>query len=152
MPKFATTSMSRLSSCSRDIQTIMLEVVKYRDITIVEGSRTAERQHEHWQKGRKLIRTSNDPKNASSWEIANKKKVVTYKDGYSKKSKHQSYPSVAIDVCPYPEMWSDENALNELRGIIKYVQDRLYEEGKIEKKIANGYDLWNGWDCPHWEQ
>ena len=75
MPRFGKTSESRLSTCERDIQTIFREVVKHIDCTIVEGHRSAERQNEHWQKGRE--------KNA----IVDKSKVVTYKDGYNKKSK-----------------------------------------------------------------
>ena len=151
MAKFGTSSMTRISSCTRDIQTILLEVVKYRDCTIVEGNRTEERQHEHWQKGRKLKKSQLDAKKADNWEIVDKKKIVTYKDGYTKKSKHQAYPSIAVDVVPYPEMYKDEIAMHELRGVINYVQDRLYEEGKIERKLDNGYDLWNGWDLPHYQ-
>lgn len=150
MAKFSTKSFSKLSSCTRDIQTILQEVVKYRDCTIVEGHREAEAQHDHWKKGRKLKRPS-DIKIADNWEIINKSKVVTYKDGYTKLSKHQKYPSIAIDVVPYPEMWNSKEAFHEFRGVVKYVQDRLFKEGRIDHKLSNGFDLWDGWDLPHWQ-
>lgn len=79
--------MSRLATCNRDIQTIMQEVVKFFDITIVEGHRTAERQHEHWSKGRHLLPGA-DPKVRANWTVVDKNKIVTYKDGFEKKSKH----------------------------------------------------------------
>lgn len=139
MPQFGQKSASRLATCERDIQKIFMEVVKHFDCSIIEGHRTAERQNEHWQKGRE-----NDV-------IVNKGKVVTYKDGYNEKSKHQSHPSVAVDVVPYPSMWKDKNKLIELRGVVKYCQEKLLSEGKIEKTLDNGGDLWKGWDLPHYQ-
>ena len=152
MARFSTKSMSQLSSCERDIQTIFQEVVKYADCSVIEGHRSEETQHNHWQKGRKLIRPDADPKKAESWKVVDKSEVVTYKDGYTKKSRHQNYPSPAVDVVPYPQMWSDPIAFQRFIGVVHWVQDRLYEEGKIQKKLDNGYDLWNGFDSPHWEQ
>lgn len=154
MPKFGQTSETRLTTCHRDIQTIMREVVKDFDIMIVEGQRTAERQHEHWQKGRQLIQLPNvmDTKDPNNWEIVDKAKVVTYKDGFVKKSIHQSEPkSKAVDVVPWPTTWSDQDKLDELRAKVKDVQERLLSEGRIENKLENGYDLWDGFDKPHWQ-
>lgn len=150
MPRHSKVGISRLATSHRDIQTIMMEVVKVRDCTVVECQRTAERQHEHWQKGRKLIKGS-DPKRRNNWHVINKGEVVTYKDGYEKKSRHQGEPrSKAIDVVPYPEMWGDPKAFKELSGVIKAVQDVLYEDGLIMNKLEWGFDLW-GWDAPHWQ-
>lgn len=152
MPSFSKNSEIQLNSCERDIQTIMREVIKDFDITIVEGQRTAERQQEHWSKGRDLISPDLDPKIADNWEIVDRDKVVTFKDGYVRKSIHQSEPkSRAIDVVPYPTMWSNQDKLDELRGAIKITQARLFREGKITKVLENGYDLWNGFDKPHWQ-
>lgn len=148
MPKFSQKSMSQLATCHRDIQTIFQEVVKVRDCTVVEGHRTAARQAEHWAKGRTL-RPGADPKQRESWERVGE--VVTHKDGYEKKSRHQTMPSVAVDVVPYPEAWSSPEAFAELRGVVKAVQYRLLMEGKIKETIANGHDLWNGFDKPHWQ-
>ncbi len=150
MPKFSTKSMTQLASCTRDIQTIFMEVVKWMDISIIEGGRTAERQHHHWEKGRELKRDGNY-KERDSWVIAASSKVVTHKDGYQQKSRHQQHPSVAVDVVPYPSMWASEDKLLELRGVVKFVQAMLLADGKIETTVDNGGDLWNGFDLPHYQ-
>ena len=150
MPKFGQKSYSRLSTCEQSIQTILMEVVKHYDIMIVEGNRTAERQNHHWSKGRRL-QNGADKEKRFSWEVVNKAKIVTYKDGYEQKSKHQSFPSVAVDVVPWPSQWTDKNKMIELRGIIKYIQAKLFEEGRISKLLDNGADLWDGFDMPHFQ-
>jgi len=139
MPIFAQTSSSRLATCDRDIQTIFMEVVKFYDCSIIEGHRTAERQNKHWQKGR-----DNDI-------ITDKGKVVTYKDGYNKKSKHQGYPSTAVDVTPYPSMWKDKQEFQKLAAIVKWVQDMLYDQGRISSKLEWGGDWKSFLDMPHWQ-
>ena len=151
MPRFSTKSMTQLASCVRDIQTIFMEVVKFMDISIIEGNRTAERQHHHWCKGRELRREGLNPEERDAWVIKDSNKVVTHKDGYQQKSRHQQQPSVAIDVVPYPTMWADKNKLIELRGVVKFVQTKLLADGKIETTLDNGGDLWNGFDLPHYQ-
>jgi len=143
--------MSQLAGCTRDIQTIFMEVVKHMDISIIEGHRSAERQHHHWNKGRSLRREGADFKERESWIIKDNDKVVTFKDGWQQKSRHQQYPSVAVDVVPYPTMWDSPHKLIELRGVVKYVQAQLLAEGKIETTVVNGGDLWNGFDLPHYQ-
>ena len=54
--------MTALSSCTRDIQTIFMQVVLFMDISIIEGHRTTERQHHHFKKGRKLRHEGIDEK------------------------------------------------------------------------------------------
>lgn len=152
MPRLGTTSMSRLSTAKRDVQTIMMEVVKHFDIMVVECNRTAERQNEHWSKGRKLKFKGADVKKRANWTIINKTLIVTHKDGYEKLSRHQKVPSDAIDVVPYPELWSSKTRLIEMRGAIKITQERLLAEGKIETLLDNGADLWDGFDLPHYQQ
>ena len=128
-----------------------MEVVKYTDISIIEGNRTAERQHHHWCKGRELKREGLNPEERDSWVIKDSNKVVTHKDGYQQKSRHQQQPSVAVDVVPYPSMWERPEKLIELRGVVRYVQEKLLNEGKIETTLDNGGDLWNGFDLPHYQ-
>ena len=149
MAKFGNKSMSQLVTTDQDIQTIMMEVIKWRDFSVIEGQRTAERQNHHWSKGRKL---NGDPRKRADWEVIDSKLIVTTKDGYEKKSRHQGQPkSNAIDVVPYPEMWGNDQAFYELAGVIKATQERLLQEGKITKLLDWGADLWNGFDKPHWQ-
>jgi len=150
MAKFGKKSFDQLSSCHIDIQAIFHAVVEYMDCSIIEGARTEEAQHAHWQKGRKLIHPQRDHRVRANWEVVDKDRVVTTKDGYEKKSRHQSFPSVAVDVVPYPSMWADHDELMKLIGVVNFVQDMLFDEGKITHKLENGYEIW-GWDKPHFQ-
>ncbi len=151
MPSFGGKSTTALSGCHQDIQSIMREVVKWRDISIIEGQRTAERQHYHWAKGRQLRSVGLDHKVKDNWKVMEQSEVVTYKDGYEKLSRHQGVPvSEAVDVVPYPEMWGDKNAFQELSGVIKSTQARLFAEGKIVRVLDWGFDLWD-FDAPHYQ-
>ena len=143
--------MSQLATCTRDVQTIFMEVVKWMDISIIEGGRTAERQHHHWCKGRELKHEGANYKERDSWVISNNAKVITHKDGYQQKSRHQQHPSVAVDVVPYPTMWADENKLIELNVVVKFVHAMLLADGRIETTLDNGGDLWSGFDRPHYQ-
>jgi len=142
--------MSQVVSLEQDIQTILMEAIKYFDFSVIEGQRTAERQNEHWSKGREL-RKDGDPRTRSDWKVTDEKKIVTTKDGYEKKSRHQGQPkSGAVDIVPYPSMWLDAAKFHELRGVINATQERLLQEGKITRTLDNGFELW-GWDKPHWQ-
>ena len=89
MPKFSMTSQARLASCSKPLQQVMEEVIKHLDITIVCGHRGKEDQDR------------------------------AFRDGKSKKkyphSKHNAFPSRAVDVAPYDKKirnipWENEEA------------------------------------------
>ena len=150
MPKFSTSSMTKLMTCEQTIQTVMLEAIKVVDFTVLSGKRTAEEQFELWKKGRKLIKPT-DPYKRKSWKIVNHKEVVTYRDGYEKKSNHQGEPkSKAVDITPYPIDWSNTARMHHLAGVIAGVQDRLFRESKITKKLDWGFDLWD-FDRPHFQ-
>ena len=149
MPTFGNKSMNKLMQCERDIQTIMLESIKYIDFSVTEGSRDAEQQFEYWQKGRTL--KGKDPKNPKHWKITAAEDVVTTKDGYVNLSRHQlGAKSTAIDIVPYPTMWSVNPNFHELAGVIKTVQAQLLLAGRIEKLLNWGWDLWE-FDRPHWQ-
>ena len=150
MAKFGNKSLKELSTCHIDIQLIFNTVVEYFDISIIEGTRTEETQHNHWQKGRELKGIHLDPKVRDNWEVVNESNIVTHKDGYEKESRHQTFPSVAVDVVPYPSMWADKDEAIKLIGIVNFVQDKLFDEWKITHKLENGYELW-GFDHPHFQ-
>lgn len=142
--------MSQVVSLEQDIQTILMEAIKYFDFSVIEGQRTAERQNDHWANGREL-KKDGDPRRRDHWKVINQKAIVTTKDGYDKKSRHQGMPkSGAVDIVPYPSMWEDDNKFHELIGVINATQERLLQEGKITRTLENGFDLW-GWDKPHWQ-
>lgn len=124
-------STERLSTCHKDIVTILNEAILYIDISILEGARTTARQQ--------FLFLSSPPK--------------TKIDGIIKKSKHQPGPdgfSHAVDIIPYVkgENPFDPNPKNYARfyfmmGIIKGISEKLLEEGKISHKVRFGLD-WDG--------
>ena len=135
MPSFSKKSMTALNSCSQDIQTILLEAIKYIDFSIIEGQRTAERQAELYAKGR------TEPG-----------EIVSNCDGIINKSKHQASPkSKAADVVPYPTLWENENLFFALNGVIETVQKQLLNDGRIKHPLKWGGNWLNLKDLPHYE-
>ncbi len=84
MPKFGTRSKSKLETCHKDLQQILNIAIKEFDFSVIEGERNEERQNEAYEKGFSQVK---------------------YPD-----SKHNSKPSNAVDIYPYPfkdEYWLD---------------------------------------------
>ena len=81
MPSYSKASASKLATCHPDIQKVFNEVVKYFDNTILVGHRTKEEQD-------KAVR---EHKSQTPWPT----------------SKHNSTPSHAVDVAPYPIDFND---------------------------------------------
>ena len=82
MPRFSTTSAKRLGTCNNDLQRLFKEVVKHFDCKVLCGHRGQEKQDEAFNNGWSKLRYPN--------------------------SKHNSYPSNAVDVAPYPLRWPDK--------------------------------------------
>jgi peptidoglycan L-alanyl-D-glutamate endopeptidase CwlK len=138
MFKYGNRSTRTLKTCHKDIQTIMNEVIKIYNVSILEGERSKERQQKLYADGKSKL------------------------DGVNKKSKHQSSPSMAVDCAPYPIRWQGEKSMERfyyMMGIIEGVAYRLLKKGKISHMIRKGIDwncdgslLNNSWsDCPHFE-
>jgi len=82
MPSFSIRSKTNLASCDIRLQNIFNEVIKYYDCTIIEGHRNQAMQDKYF--------------------IEKKSKVIW------PNSKHNSRPSKAVDVAPYPIDWGDK--------------------------------------------
>lgn len=98
--KFSQNSIKNLETCHEDLKTLCNKVINITpyDIGISWGRRTNEEQFELFKKGRELNIDS------GKWEISNKNEVVTYKDGLTTFSKHNTQPySLAIDFIVYDE-------------------------------------------------
>ena len=126
MPELSQKSLNKLNQCHPDIQRVMLEVIKTDDFTIIEGYRTKEDQDVRFYKGTSRVKWPN--------------------------SKHNVFPSKAIDIWPWPvprtkdgSLDSDSPAWAHLAGVV------------LEKAEQLGIKLvWGGsWtsivDKPHWE-
>jgi peptidoglycan L-alanyl-D-glutamate endopeptidase CwlK len=122
MPSFGKRSRERLDTCHKDLQRICERVVKSFDISVVEGHRTLEKQKEYYESGLSKL------------------------DGVAQKSKHQSFPSMAVDIAPYPIDFADKHKKKArfymMAGYIFMAADDLYREGKVSHKLRWGGD----WD------
>jgi len=127
MPKFSNSSKSKLNTCHDKLQLVFNEVIKHWDCTILEGTRSKEAQDEYFRTGRSEVRYPN--------------------------SKHNSSPSEAVDVAPYPIDWKD---LDRFRAFGNFV---LGVASANNVKLRWGGD-WDGdrsfadqsfHDLPHFE-
>lgn len=119
MAAFSISSLEKLKQAHQDLQTVFNEVVKIQDCTVIEAYRDQEAQERAVREG---------------------KSQVNYPFGA-----HNSLPSKAVDVAPYPIRWDDTNRFYVFWGIVKTVAAQLLDEGKITHKIRWGGD-WNGND------
>jgi len=106
--KFGVTSSQRLSNCHKDIIEVMNEAIKFTDIDfgISCGYRSVKEQQDLYNQGRNKAGV-----------------IVTYVDGIKMKSKHNSLPSLAVDIYAYVDgraTW-DEKYLYYLGGVIMLI-------------------------------
>jgi len=89
-------------------------VIKHVDCSILEGHRTEKDQNEAFKNGTSLVKYPN--------------------------SKHNSYPSMAVDAVPYPIDWNDKTRLAYFSGIVIGISRVLL--------LGTGYTLISGidWD------
>lgn len=117
MPKYSRSSLSKLSTCHQDLQTIFLYVIKYFDHTIICGHRTKEEQEDVYNKGYSQVRWPN--------------------------SKHNGSPSMAVDAVPYPIQWENTARMKFFVGYVLGVARMLKDYGMIEHELISGLD-WDG--------
>ena len=127
MAKFGKSSIERLSTCHKDLQKVFNEVIKYVDCSVLEGHRNEERQNKLFEEG---------------------KTKVKYPKG-----RHNSSPSRAVDVTPYPVDWDDRGRQTLFAGFVigiaRSMDIRLRWGGDWDmdfKVMDNRFD-----DFPHFE-
>lgn len=99
MPAFSKVSQERLATCHPKLQAIMNKVILYVDCMIICGYRNQEDQDKAFREG---------------------KSKLMYPHG-----KHNTMPSNAVDVAPYPLDWNDTHAFARLAGYIQAVADSM---------------------------
>ena len=92
MPRFGKRSKERLATCDTRLQEVFNEVIKHVDCSILEGQRDKERQNQLYIEG---------------------KTKVKYPNG-----RHNSSPSNAVDVTPYPVDWADRERQTLFAGFV----------------------------------
>ena len=110
MPSFSDKSLSRLGTCDPRLRRVFHEVIRHFDCTILEGHRDKERQNRMVEEGKSKVRWPN--------------------------GKHNTVPSSAVDVTPYPVVWDDRERQTLFAGFV------------LATAKAMGVDLrWGGdWD------
>jgi hypothetical protein len=127
MPKYSQKSKDRLATCAQPLQDLFNEIIKHYDCTIVCGTRSKEDQDKAYAAGRSKVQYPN--------------------------SKHNTFPSVAVDVVPYPIDWNDFNRFYMFVGIVRgfaammgiKIRCGADWDGDMEVKDQNFHDL------PHFE-
>lgn len=117
MPHFGTTSAGRLATCHKDLQTVMNHAIEHGpDFSILCGHRSKEDQNKAFEEGKSQLK----------WP----------------QSRHNTDPSEAVDLAPYPIDWDDQNRFRVLAGYLQGVADVLYSNGEISHRLRWGGD----WD------
>lgn len=99
MPAFSKSSLYRLNTCDPRLQKLMNEVIKHRDCTIICGHRPELEQNEAFRTGHSKLKFP--------------------------QSKHNSFPSKAIDVMPAKLDWKDRDGILNLMGFIAGVASQM---------------------------
>lgn len=116
MPKFSARSAAALQTCHADLQKIFAEVIVHFDCTVIQGHRTEQEQNAAFRAGKSKLQYP--------------------------QSKHNSSPSMAADVVPYPIDWNDTDRMRYFAGFVKGVAALLYRQGVITHQVRWGGD----WD------
>jgi peptidoglycan L-alanyl-D-glutamate endopeptidase CwlK len=120
--KFGNRSTIQLNTCHIDLQKICNEVIKYTDFSVIEGERTLEQQQIYFKDKKSKL------------------------DGINQKSKHQSKPSMAVDIAPHPIDFKNEYKAKVrffyLAGCMFMASEYLYNNKEITHKLRWGGD----WD------
>lgn len=99
MPKFSERSLNHLETAHEDLQELFKEVVRHYDCTVLCGHRDKKSQDQ---------------------AVKDKLSKTPYP-----KSKHNSLPSMAVDVVPYPIDWNNREAFYNFGGFVKGVASQL---------------------------
>ncbi|GIW77867.1 MAG: peptidase [Phycisphaerae bacterium] len=92
MPSFSRISLERLETVDPRLREVLEEAIKHFDFTVLCGHRGKEEQNRLYSSGRTKV----------MWPD----------------SKHNTYPSLAVDVAPYPIDWGDRERFYYLAGLI----------------------------------
>jgi len=133
---FGSRSKQVLVSLHPELRVLMNEVIKYINISLIEGYRSSARQEELFKARKTKVRAGG--------------------------SKHNSVPSEAVDLIPYPfssEDWEDRDRFHLNAGFVLGIAAKLKSEGKMTRDVRWGGDWDKDWeasdnefdDFPHFE-
>lgn len=99
MPHFSRRSLERLATCDIRLQRIMHYVIQFYDCAILYGHRNEEEQEDAFERGA----------TTKHWPD----------------SKHNSKPSKAVDIAPYPVDWKNEKEFYFLAGLVTAAAEHM---------------------------
>ena len=110
MYNFSNISLERLSTCHSDLQLILYKLINFIDFSVVCGTRNEEDQTKAYNSGHSKVQYPN--------------------------SRHNTNPSLAVDIIPYPTGWKKKENFYYIAGMVKAIA------------IENGIRIrWGGdWD------
>jgi peptidoglycan L-alanyl-D-glutamate endopeptidase CwlK len=117
-PKFGKRSLENLATAHPDLQEIANELIQYMDVTVLCGHRSEREQNAAFYAGRSKL----------MWP----------------RSKHNSMPSKAIDLAPWPIDWQD---ISRFKKMIELVE-MIAKEKKIKLRLGRDFSFK---DWPHIE-
>lgn len=92
MPRFGNKSKKNLATCDERLQKIFNEVIKHVDCSVLEGHRDEYRQNKLYEEGKTKVRFP--------------------------MGRHNTNPSRAVDVTPYPIDWEDRERQTLFAGFV----------------------------------
>ena len=127
MPRFGRKSKERLATCDERLQEVFNEVIQFVDCSVLEGHRSQERQDKLYDEGKTKVKFP--------------------------RGRHNSNPSRAVDVTPYPVDWEDRERQTLFAGFVlgiaraKGIKLRWGGDWDMDFKVMdNRFD-----DFPHFE-
>jgi peptidoglycan L-alanyl-D-glutamate endopeptidase CwlK len=135
MPRFSAISKQRLAECHSDLQILCDKLIENYDFSVVCGHRGEEAQNKAYK----------EKKSTKQWPD----------------SKHNTIPSLAVDLAPYESTNIDWGKLQSayFAGQVIGLANELFKQGIMKHRIRPGID-WNlnndiddtkFWDAGHFE-
>ena len=99
MPSFGKKSQERLNTCDPRLVELFETVIEDFDCSVLEGYREKEAQNRAFDEGKSKLK---------------------FPEG-----NHNRYPSLAVDVAPYPIDWKDRDRFHYFAGFVKGIASQL---------------------------
>lgn len=127
MPSFGKRSREKLDTCDERLQKLFEQVVKDFDCSILEGHRSQQRQDQLFRENKSQVKWPN--------------------------GKHNTTPSMAVDVAPYPVDWKDINQFYHFAGYVRGVARMMDIELRFGGDWDGDYEVADETfkDLPHFE-
>ena len=127
MPQFGARSLEQRATLDSRLQAIVDRAIEVFDFTITEGHRSNARQDLLFSQGKSQLRGG--------------------------QSKHNTFPSRAMDLAPYPIVWRESERFYVLAGVIFAVANELGIRIRWGGDWDRDWDLYDSsfLDLPHFE-